>query len=461
MKRSVVMIAPFNTRSGYGDHARSLFYSIMDREDLDIKCLDVKWGNTPRNHLRPEVPRHKKLLDTFINQDQIQGQPDILIDIRIPNEFASGAKVNIGITAGVETDVVSPEFLDGMNRMNFNLVPSRFTADTFNRCVYDKTEDTPDGQKRKVGELKNEKPISVLFEGIDTDVYFAKDKYQTKKDDPILYDELDELIKEDFAYLHVGQWNKGGFGEDRKNIGVLIKSFLKAFSNIPNPPALVLKTNGANFSVLDREDTKKKIQEVKDMFTGVDLPNIYLIHGDFTIEEMSTLYNHPKIGAFITCTHGEGFGRPMLEATCCDLPVIASKWSGHLDFLTDSESMLIDGFLKEVPKSVLWEQIIVKPSKWFDVNEADVVRKIRTFHKKRKLIQKKAVRLGKKNRREFSLKAMADKFNQIINDVLKEIPQAVGLKLPKLKKVDGSVGDEKVAAKKPPKIKLPKLKKVT
>ena len=176
------MIAPFNTRSGYGDHARSLFYSIMDREDLDIKCLDVKWGNTPRNHLRPEVPRHKKLLDTFVNQDQIQSQPDILIDIRIPNEFVSGAKVNIGITAGVETDVVSPAFLEGMNRMNFNIVPSKFTADTFNRCVFDKMEDLPNGQKKKVGEIKNEKPIAVLFEGVDTDVYYPKDKHQLEKD---------------------------------------------------------------------------------------------------------------------------------------------------------------------------------------------------------------------------------------------------------------------------------------
>ena len=451
MKQNVLMIAPFSTRSGYGDHARSLFYSIMDREDLQIKCMDVKWGNTPRNHLRKEVPRHKKLLDTFVTQDQVKGQPDILIDIRIPNEFATGAKVNIGITAGVETDVVSPEFLGGMNSMDLNIVPSNFTAQTFNKCTYDKVEDLPDGQKQKVGEVRNEKPIRVLFEGVDTDVYSPKQKHELEKN---LYQELDNMIKEDFAYLHVGQWGNGAFGEDRKNIGVLIKSFLKAFSNIPNPPALVLKTNGANFSILDREITKKRIQEVKDMFKGVDLPNIYLIHGDFTIEEMSTLYNHPKIGAFITCTHGEGFGRPMLEASCCDLPVIASKWSGHLDFLTDSESMLIDGFLKEVPKSALWKPIIVEPSKWFDVNEADVVRKIRTFHKKRKLIQKKATRLGKKNRREFSLKQMAVEFNHILDDVINKMPKPVSLKLPKLKKVGGN-------SKKPAQIKLPKLKKVT
>ena len=181
MKRSVVMIAPFNTRSGYGDHARSIFYSIMDREDLNIQCLDVRWGSTPRNHLRPEVPRHKKLLDCFTSSDKIQGQPDVLIDIRIPNEFANGAKVNIGITAGVETDVVSPQFLDGMNRMNLNIVPSRFTANTFNKCSYDKMEDLPNGQKQRVGVVKNERPIKVLFEGIDVDVYSPKKKHDLEK----------------------------------------------------------------------------------------------------------------------------------------------------------------------------------------------------------------------------------------------------------------------------------------
>jgi glycosyltransferase involved in cell wall biosynthesis len=167
---------------------------------------------------------------------------------------------------------------------------------------------------------------------------------------------------------------------------------------------------------------------------------------------MSTLYNHPKIKAFVTLTHGEGFGRPMLEASCCDLPIIAPKWSGHMDFLTDSESLLIGGFLKEVPKSVLWPPIIIEPSKWFNVNEGDVVRKLRTFHKKEKMITKKAKRLSSKNRRNMSLKKMAEKFNKILDDVLQGIPQPVTLNLPKLKKVND---------KKDTKIKLPKLKKVT
>ena len=447
------MCAPFNTRSGYGDHARSIFYSIVDREDIDIKCIDVKWGNTPRNHLRPEVPRHKKLLDRIIKPETIQQQPDVYIDIRIPNEFATPGKFNIGITAGVETDVVSGDFLLGCNKMDLNIVPSTFTAATFHRCKYDQMQDMPDGSKQKTGQLSLQKPMTVLFEGVDTDVYTPMDKYQIKGD---FIDEFNELVKEDFVYLHVGQLGKGGYGEDRKNITLMVKCFLQAFSNHPNPPAMVLKTNGANFSVLDQNDTLKRLRKQASKFSSVDsLPNVYLIHGDLTIEEMAMLYNHPKIKTMVSCTHGEGYGRPLAEATCCDLPVIASNWSAQLDFLSDKESLLISGFLKEVPKSALWPPIVVEPSKWFNVQESDVIRKFRLFYKKEKLLTKKAKRLGKKNRREKSLRAMAIEMNKIMDDVLKKIPSQVGLKLPKLQKV-GETSEKPKAS-----IKLPKLKKIT
>ena len=191
MKKSVVMCAPFNTRSGYGDHARSFFYSIMDRDDIDIKCVDVRWGSTPRNHLNPDVPKHKRLLDTFINPQELNKQPDVYIDIRIPNEFQNPGKFNIGITAGVETDVVSPEFLMGCNNMNLMIVPSTFTAETFSRCNYDRMEDTPDGQKQKTGEIKLERPIQVLFEGADTGIYRPLNNSEIKSE---FTDELTELI---------------------------------------------------------------------------------------------------------------------------------------------------------------------------------------------------------------------------------------------------------------------------
>ena len=444
------MCAPFNTRSGYGDHARSIYYSIMDRDDLDVKCIDVKWGTTPRNHLNPEVPRHKKLLDSFITPDTIKTQPDVYIDIRIPNEFQNPGKFNIGITAGVETDVVSAEFLVGCNKMNLIIVPSNFTAETFKRCHYDKNQEV-DGEQQKVGQVELERPIEVLFEGVDTDIYRPLNSSEIKSD---FTDELNNLLKEDFVYLHVGQLTRGKYGEDRKNIPLMLKCFLQAFTNNPNSPALLLKINGANFSVLDRKETVARIDEIQNKFSEADIiPNVYLLHGDLTIKEMAMLYNNPKIKGFVSCTHGEGFGRPMLEASCCGLPVMASKWSGQMDFLNDKESLMINGHLGEIPDSQVWEPIVVKPGQWYNVNEADVIRKFRMFHKKFRIINKKGKRLGRTNHRKFSLTNMAKKFNSILDEVLKTIPNPVALNLPKLKKVK----DDKSQTT----IKLPKLKKVT
>ena len=443
------MCAPFNTRSGYGDHARSIYYSIMDRDDLDVKCIDVKWGTTPRNHLNPEVPRHKKLLDSFISAGNVKVQPDVYIDIRIPNEFQNPGKFNIGVTAGVETDVVSAEFLMGCNKMNLIIVPSNFTAETFKRCHYDKNQEV-DGEQQKVGQVELERPIEVLFEGVDTDIYRPLNSSEIKSD---FTDELNNLLKEDFVYLHVGQLTRGKYGEDRKNIPLMIKCFLQAFTNNPNPPALLLKINGANFSVLDRKETVARIDEIKNKFSEADIiPNVYLLHGDLTIKEMAMLYNNPKIKGFVSCTHGEGFGRPMLEASCCGLPVIASKWSGQMDFLNDKESLMINGHLGEIPDSQVWEPIVVKPGQWYNVNEADVIGKFRMFHKKFRIINKKGKRLGRTNHRKFSLTNMAKKFNSTLDEILKSIPNPVALNLPKLKKVK----DDKSQST----IKLPKLKKV-
>ena len=451
MKKQVLMCAPFNTRSGYGDHARSIFYSIMDREDLEIKCVDVRWGSTPRNHLDSSIPKHKKLLDTFIDGKNIKVQPHIYIDIRILNQIQTPAKVNIGITAGVEADICSAEFVMGCNKMSLNLVTSNFTKETFMRSVYDKVDDKT---KQSAGEVRISKPMEVLSEGIDTDIYKPIPDLG-KSDDPFKK-EIYDLIKENFVYLHVGQWGKGGYGEDRKNISVMIKTFIQTFANQKNPPALLLKTNGADFSILDRKEIVDKIREIKDQFKELDsVPNIYLLHGDLTLEQMAILYNLPKIKAMLSCTHGEGFGRPLAEATCCDLPVIASSWSGQMDFLHPKQSTLIEGELKPIPKALIWKPIIVEPGKWFNVSEIDVVRKLRFFHKNHKKLKHQAKILGMNNRSKFSLTTMAKTFNKIIDNVLTAIPETpkpVSLKLPKLKKKTGS---------KPATIKLPKLKKVT
>ena len=173
-------------------------------------------------------------------------------------------------------------------------------------------------------------------------------------------------INEQFAFLFVGHWLQGSPGHDRKDIHTLIDTFCKTFKNRQIKPALILKTSGASFSVVDRNTMTQKINSVLEKY-GKSGPSVYLLHGDLTPEEMNSLYNHPKVKAHISFTKGEGFGRPLLEASVSQKPVIATNWSGHVDFL--KHSILLPGEVKQVHKSAIWKDVIVPESGWFYVNQ--------------------------------------------------------------------------------------------
>jgi len=442
MKKVMLICAPVSSRSGYGDHARDLVRSLITHDKYDIKILDVNWGETPRDALDNKLD--KNILDCILSEPKLDKQPDVYIDIRIPNEFQTWGKVNIGITAGIETTSVSNKWLDGCNKMDLIIVPSEHSKDGFVKALYEKIQKLPDGQQQKIGDLKLEKPMEVLFEGTDESIY--------KPIDNSSLDLVDD-IKEDFAFLHVGLWGKGGYGEDRKDIAKLVKIFYESFANKKEKPALILKSAGATFSIMDREKCLEKIRQIKNKFPkDWNLPNVYLLHGSLSPDEMNKLYNHPKVKSFVSLTHGEGYGRPLQEATMVGLPVIASAWSGQLDFLSKENSMLLGGEMVQVPKSQVWKDIIVSESQWFNVNETQAYRAMNYTFKNYDKVKEKALNLMKVNRDKFTLNKMTEKLDEIITPYIDKVPQQVGLNLPKLKKTGGSEA---------PKIKLPKLKKVT
>lgn len=450
-KQLVLIVGPIGTRSGYGDHIRDIFHSFYDIGKYDIKVFDTRWGDTPRNALNPENDKDKRIIDCILSEPQLDKQPDIYVDVRIPNEFQQVGKFNIGITAGVETTAVSGKWLEGCNKMDLIIVPSNHSKDGFVHTHYDKVQDMPDGSKQKVSDLVLQKPIEVLFEGCDIDNYKSLSIDEISME---FYDMIDKTVPEKYAFLFVGQWVKGNYGEDRKDIGRLIKLFYETFANETKQPALILKSSGANFSILDREEIIAKINNIKGRFpSNIKLPNVYLLHGDMSIEELNYLYNHPKIKSMISFTHGEGFGRPLLEATFTGLPVIATNWSGHIDFLDDEYCILIGGSMGKIPDSVVWEDILIPDSQWFTVDEQQASKVMKFAFKNIYDIKIQAKKLMKINRDKFSHSKMTDKLKNILDKYVK-ISEPVKLKLPSLKKIDS--GDEK----KLPKIKLPKLEKV-
>ena len=442
MSKPICLItAPVATRSGYGAHSRDICRALIKLDKYDIKIWNVRWGNTPMNALNKDDPNDKLLIDKILTSPELPRQPELHIHIVIPNEFNPMGKYNIGITAGLEMTACPPKWVEGMNKMNMNIVPSNFVKDTMTSIVFDITDDKT---KQKKGELKSEKPIEVLFEGTDTNIFKKTNEFSK-----LLVDEM-KNVDETFNFLYTGHWLQGDLGKDRKDTGMLIKVFLETFKNMKKQPGLIMKTSGATFSVLDRELMLDKINIIKKTIEG-NLPNIYLLHGDFTDDEMNDLYNHPKVKAHINLTHGEGFGRPLLEASISQKPVIASNWSGHVDFLHKDLAILLGGSLQNVERGSVPDDFMVDGSQWFTVNYQQASAVMKDVYKSYKKYTLNAKKLGIINKSKFSLDAMTRELGKILDKYVPEFPKEVKLELPKLKKV----GSTEL-----PKIKLPKLKKV-
>jgi len=436
-----LVTAPVATRSGYGAHSRDICRALIKLDKYEVKILSVRWGNCPMNALHEDDPNDKMIIERLLDGPNLPQQPELHIHIVIPNEFQTFGKYNIGITAGLEMTVCPAQWIEGMNRMNMNIVPSNFVKEIMSRCTFEVQDEATNEVK---GVLKNEQPIEVLFEGTDTNIY-----KKTKDFSKEFIDEM-KTVDDTFNFLYVGHWLQGDIGHDRKDTGMLLKVFLETFKNMKNKPGLIMKTGGAGFSVLDREEILNKINAIKETVGG-KLPNIYFLHGDFTDEEMNELYNHPKVKAHISLTHGEGFGRPLLEATISQKPVIAPNWSGHLDFLPKNLAVLLGGSLQNVQRGSVPDNMYIEGSQWFTVNYQETSIVMKDVYKNYRKYTLNAKKLGIGNRSKFSLDSMTRKLGKILDKYVPEFPKEVKLELPKLKKVSSS---------EQPKIKLPKLKKV-
>jgi len=424
MKPMMMFVAPVQSRSGYGEHSRDILRALFKIDKYDISVLPLRWGATPLNALKKGID--DDILSKLLYVPQMPRKPDISIQLTVPNEFQQIAEFNIGITAGIETNMCSAPWLEGMNRMNFNIVPSKFSKAVFEGTVF--TQNNQQGQQ--IGKLTNQKPIFVLFEGVNTSIYRKEKSIPTQ-----VRLSLNE-IPEDFLFLFVGHWLQGGLGHDRKDTGMLVKTFLETFKNKKTQPALLLKV-GNTFSHMDRMETINKIESIKNSVQG-NLPNIYLLFGELTAEEMNGLYNHSKVKVHISFTKGEGFGRPLLEATLSEKPVVASGWSGHVDFLPPNLSILLPGEVKQVHPSAVWNGVIEAQSKWFNVNYSFASNTMLDLVKRYDIYLPNAKMLADKNKTEFSFDKMVQELDKILTDNVPKFTTVADIKLPvlpKLKKI--------------------------
>lgn len=424
--KKVLIQGPVATRSGYGAHTRDLALSLIKSGKFDVEIAPTAWGNTPLTALDAKTEDNAMLIQHFIKSPNLDKKPDIFLQVTIPNEFNPIGEYNIGVTAGIETDLAPGDWLEGCNRMDLVIATSQHSADVLKNTKLEKRDQKTN---ELLGAVSLEKPIEVLFEGVDTSIFHRLTK--TGDIRPRVITAMNQ-VEEDFAFLVVGHWLQGDLGQDRKDIGMTIKTFYDAFQAKKKKPALVLKVSLGGFSIPETAEILNRIQLIAERTTNNPkaLPNVYLISDDLTDEEMNSLYNHPKIKAMVSLTKGEGFGRPLLEFASLGKPVVASNWSGHLDFLDKEYHTLIPGELKQVHPTAA-NNWVLKDAQWFTPDYGFATLLYKDIYDNYDNYLDKSKNFIKQFKNSFTFIKMQERFVEILENLPTGAPTSI--KLPKLK----------------------------
>jgi len=386
--KSVIIRAPLLSISGYGEHSRQIFKFLSSQEDIQIKTQVVQWGNTTW-YINPEDL--DGLVGKIMNASTAtQEGYDVSVQVQLPDEWSTTlAKFNVGVTAGVETDICNKSWVEAINKMDLVIVPSVHVKKTFENS----------------GTLTT--PVVVIGEW-----------YQEELDLEPLESVTNLKFDTSFNFLVVSQLTSLSNDTDRKNIINTIKWFCETFQN-DKDVGLILKTNIGRGTEIDRVNVYSTIDKAISTFRKSKFPRIHVVHGAMSSHEIASLYRHPSIKCFINLTRGEGFGIPILDATIAKLPVITTNWSGHLDFMNLGKFIAVDYKMIELPKSKIDNRIFVENAKWADPLELDFKKRLNKFRSSFLVPKEWATSLSEKCKEKFSRNAIQKDYENYFREILR------------------------------------------
>ena len=407
----VYLKGPILTQSGYGHHTRTVYRALKSKEGLfDVYVQPISWGATSWQWKDDEERREiDAILTKTVEYIKSGGKFDMSVQVTIPNEWENLAPVNIGVTAGIETDKVAANWIEKGNMMDKILTISQHSLDSYKDTVYN----AKDSQTGEEFEYRLKTPIDFV-------------SYPVSEFEPAAA-ELN--FETNFNFLTVAQMGP------RKNLTATINNFVETFRDNEDV-GLIIKTNMSKNSLIDRLNCMTLLQQQIHNL-GEKKCKVYLLHGSLTDEEMSALYNHEKVKVVVSTSHGEGFGLPLFEAAYYGVPVVATDWSGHLDFLykevkqkngkTRKKHMFgkVNYKLERIPKEAVWDGVLIEEARWAYPDHASLKKNLTEVHKDYGRFKKRSKELQKWVRQEFSQEKIYNQYIEHLEPYASHIDEEV------------------------------------
>ena len=382
--KTVILRAPLLSCSGYGTHSRQV-YRWLKSKNVNVVTQVVPWGITSWM-INPDMSNG--LIGQIMKDSKdFKGNADLSIQVQLPNEWNTGlAKTNVGISAYIETDQCNPQWISKTNMMDMVVVPSEHVK----QCIL------------------NTSPVRTPVHVIPESFY---DEILEEKE------ELDLSLETDFNFLILGQLTGNNPHNDRKNTFNTIKWICEEFKDDKNV-GVIIKTNSGKNTKIDRNVTEKILKTVIKEVRQGEYPKVYLLHGNMSPKEVSSLYKNENVSALVSLTRGEGYGLPLLEAAASDLPVIATNWSGHLDFLNKGKFIKVGYSLQPIHNSRIDGRLFLENMKWAEPVELDAKARLRKFYQAPEIPRRWAKDLGKKIRKNYSHSNISKMYDEVFSELI-------------------------------------------